>query len=440
MATPTAHPDAPVNTLTVPAKPALITGANIATLGATVAAAAGPAGLIAGGALAAGVSAVAAHKGAKRRATGRLRQQAERQRAARAAGAPANPQRAAPRGRKSSPLASLGGRKNRGRSPSLAGGAAGPSSGKGRRAGSPLGRLLGKPGQSGRGRKTPGGGTGAGRPAGAKPSPRPRTSTTAAPGAKHSQPHTRPRARGAGLIPKIGATSRALRNALRQPTARQAAAAARNGKGKGSRLGLGLTALAAGAVGARNSYRRARRWVRRRVLGKPDPKKPTRATKPRRHVARKLTLSTRSATTTRTTPAATRPKPGPTLTNPSNTTKGTTMDGLRQHAAQMYAYASVFEPSGMLGPIDPGGDFHDMPESLGFVRAAVGSLMEKATAKWPLDPSIAQVMSQVVQLLDTAAEASRRIPAAIEDMHKKELDRLRRPRPGEDKWDVSANR
>lgn len=110
--------------------------------------------------------------------------------------------------------------------------------------------------------------------------------------------------------------------------------------------------------------------------------------------------------------------------------------GTREAAGRMWANTAVWEPKGMLDAVE---EFHDLPQSLAYVRATVGTLMEKSAGRLPLDSAIAKQIGQIVALLDTAAKMAPKVPEAIEAIHKAELDRLRRPRAGESKWDRAAN-
>ncbi len=110
--------------------------------------------------------------------------------------------------------------------------------------------------------------------------------------------------------------------------------------------------------------------------------------------------------------------------------------GTREAAGRMWANTAAWEPKGMLDAVE---EFHDLPQSLAYVRATVGTLMEKSAGRLPLDSAIAKQIGQIVALLDTAAKMAPKVPEAIEAIHKAELDRLRRPRNGESKWDRAAN-
>lgn len=247
-----------------------------------------------------------------------------------------------------------------------------------------------------------------------------------------------------------GRMAKAVRAGQQAGTARAAAAQARRAatanRGPVRRAvgGLGAAGLAAGAVAARNGWRLARRLVRHRILGHPQPARPTRPGTQRPTPAVKPTVSRGPAkpTTGPVAPAkpVPRPVPGPPvipLAAVSGTTKeNTTMGYTRELAGKMWAHADAWTPRGMLEPVE---EYHDLPYTLGFVRAAIGALMEKSAKKFPVDQAIARQLGQIVGCLDTAAEMAKKIPEAVETIHGDELKRLRNPRQGERMWDLSAN-
>lgn len=225
-------------------------------------------------------------------------------------------------------------------------------------------------------------------------------------------------------------------------------AAGRAGSGRGG--GPAGPAAAGKAGGPKGAYRKLRGWTRRNILGH-RPAASAGSRKPCITVPKATVL--RPTQTPKTQPPTAAPqvtKPGTPVPVPATairTTKGPSMSasssntgGLLAHARQMFAYTATYEPRGMRGPVEPGGDLHDLSESLGWIRAAVGQMSEKASAKWPMDPAVSQALSRIVQNLDAAAVCAREVKPAVEAMHKNELERLRQPRPGEDKWDVEANR
>lgn len=115
---------------------------------------------------------------------------------------------------------------------------------------------------------------------------------------------------------------------------------------------------------------------------------------------------------------------------------GDSPSGARELAGRMWANVDAWSPRGMEMAVQ---EYHDLPYTIGFMRATIGALMEKSMKEFPLDPVIAQQLGTIVEMIDTATTMSRRIPEAVEEIHKKELDRLRNPRQGESMWDLSAN-
>lgn len=221
-------------------------------------------------------------------------------------------------------------------------------------------------------------------------------------------------------------------------TARQAY---KDNRERGTAVALG----AATRAGIRRVWRSLGRWFRRWILGR----KPKKKTKPKK---KPEDLKTVSSTVDRGTPggltapvAATEPqaapgepiRPGAEEPSKENTmSSADTPSGIREAAGRMWANADAWTPRGMLVVVE---EYHDLPKTLEYFRATVGALMDKSMKKFPVDPAIAQQIGKVVECLDTAAAMARKVPEAVETIHKHELDRLRRPRVGEEMWDRSMN-
>lgn len=401
--------DTPTTTLTVPAKPAAITAANIATLAGTAAAVAGPVGwAVAGAAAAVPAVGYAAKKAAAKRNANR--RQSATTSVQRTVSGPKVPRL--------------------GRAGSVAGSSAhrtGAGSGRHRASGLLRG-LLGDRSRS----------------PGVK---RAGASSAASPGGRRANQA------GAGR-------GRNVRSALGRAASAPLRGLARFGRGLASRPGKKATigaayrrnrkhgvAMALGAAtrtGARLVWRSAGAWFRRFVLRR----KPKKKTKTKRAAAKTVTPTVdrgiSSPHSKPNNPASPQAAPGPPIIPGDNTAaaKEETMSttdtpsGTREMAARMWANVEMWQPRGMLPVVE---EYHDLPKTLEYMRATVGAVMDKSMKRFPVDQAIAQQIGKIVECLDTAAAMSRKIPEAVETIHKKDLDRLRNPRQGEQMWDLSAN-
>lgn len=420
----------PATTLTVPAKPAIVTGANVATLAGTAAAAAGPVGW----AVAAGVAAVAGGGYAVRRAFVR-RDTSSDGHLGRGGGA----------GRSASGQRSLGGARSSGagragRSAGAAaggrrrGGAASTAGGAGRHAAGRAGTGRGGAGSSTAGRR--GSGLGALNPMRALASRRaagrgPAGSTAAGRSRAASGPLGRAGrsvgalGRGAGRL--ASAPARAAWRAAKQHRANRRANHATGGQ---SSPGV---------------WQRMRRFVRGNVLGhKPPTAKP--ANPKTTPTDRRHTGGTVRRPTQPTDPSGRRaPAPRPTTRTSERTpTMGDTQTaGGPQptspffHAArQVHATAAKFEPRGMM---EVRGETYEMPHSLDEIAAAL-RVRAQACTKQPLHPQLAHAIAQVAACVDSAAQAARQLGPAFDALHPTEVARILKPRPNEQAWDVANNR
>jgi hypothetical protein len=134
-------------------------------------------------------------------------------------------------------------------------------------------------------------------------------------------------------------------------------------------------------------------------------------------------------------------RPSTAMTARTTTAAGASMSGhhFLASATEMARAASAYDPTGML---QVGQDFAGLQESLELVAQSMKISTDKADAKQPLDPRIIEMMRGIYQLQMKAAQLASELPAAFEQLHQVDLQRLRNPRKGaagERMWDVSTN-
>lgn len=215
---------------------------------------------------------------------------------------------------------------------------------------------------------------------------------------------------------------------------------------KNRKRGFATALGAAGRTGIRNGWRHAGKWFRRFVLRRKPKKKVKDTAKkaPKKTVAPIVDRGTPPQATSPTQNSNPQAAPGQPITPGDNTAaaKEDTMSsanvpsGAREIAARMWANVEAWQPRGMLAVVD---EYHDLPQTLEYVRATVGVLMDRSMKRFPVDPAIAQQIGKIVEMLATASVMSRKIPEAVEEIHKKQLQDLRNPGVGQEMWDLSAN-
>ncbi|MEV5211299.1 hypothetical protein AB0K35_27885 [Micromonospora sp. NPDC053740] len=428
---------APTTTLTVPAKPAAITAANLATLAGTAAVVAGPVGWAVAGAAAAVPVAVAAKKAAGRRKENRQRRTTTTTTAQRTASSP--------------------------RVPRLGGSGGGAGSGRHRAAGALRGLASRATGRN----ANAGGAPRGGRPSGGGSTGKQGIlrklgigSSTATPGSRKTNPKAKAGGGGQGGGRRGGSASRSR---LARAAAAPMRSLGRFGRGLATRPGKKATtgsayqrnrkrgfATALGAAtraATRNGWRAAGAWFRRFVLRRKPKKKVKNAAKktaPKKTVAPTVDRGTPTQTAKPNQNSNPTAAPGRPIIPGDNTaaakedtmSSADTPSGAREMAARMWANVESWQPRGMLVVVE---EYHDLPQTLEYMRATIGVLMDRSMKRFPVDPEIAQQIGKIVEVLDTAAAMSRKIPEAVETIHEKQLRRLRNPGVGEEMWDMSAN-
>lgn len=392
-ATPTTTPEAPPaakatgqakvkpatkTTLTVPAKPAAVTAANVATIAGTAVAAAGPAGwaVAAAGAGAVGAGVIARRILRRRRGT------------------------SSSASRWSTPRL---GRFRPFRSGSTGGGSTGRRTGASPTAN---GGRAGRPSPTASGGRV------------GKPSPHPRPpGTSRTPGSTPAR--NRPTG-SRGQAPKSFAGR----------VARRAGAAVARGTGRAARAG--------GRVLRKRLWPWMRRIVRRKILHQPDPApatakaKPQPATPPRRQTR----ATVRRPVNQQARPSNTRTEGNSSMADARNGLPVPAPDGPVYAAARnVLAAASEHTPKGML---EVRNFAWASPYSIKAFADAY-RLLAEASRNQPVESEWGQAVMAIATLLDSAAEAARKLGPGFDDLHFDLVRRLLNPRPGEAMWDTVNN-
>lgn len=430
---------APTTTLTVPAKPAAITAANLATLAGTAAVVAGPVGWAIAGAAAAVPAAVAAKKAAGRRKEKRQQRTTTTTTAQRTAGGPRMPRLGGSGG---GGMGGSGRHRAAGALRGLASRATGrtASAGGAPRNGRPTGGgLAGKKGILGR----LGLGSSAATPGSRKANSKSNAGGKGQGGGRRSGSSGRSNLARAATAPmrSLGRFGRGL--ATRPGKKATTGSAYQKNRKRGLATALGAAARAAG----RNGWRAAGAWFRRFVLRRKPKKKvknTAKKTAPKKTVAPVVDRGTPSQNTNPNQNSNPTAAPGRPIIPGDNTaaakedtmTSADTPSGTREMAARMWANVESWQPRGMLAVVD---EYHDLPQALEYMRATIGVLMDRSMKRFPVDPEIAQQIGKIVEVMATASAMSRKIPEAVEEIHKKQLRDLRNPGVGQEMWDQSAN-
>ena len=170
------------------------------------------------------------------------------------------------------------------------------------------------------------------------------------------------------------------------------------------------------------------------VLGREAPKITVTATDLRR--------PTRFIATTVNRPAITAgPITTPTTHDPIDITGGTTMSnfaqGLRDHAEGLIAMTQQYQPESMT---EYGQALQALPGVLAAVAEAVAAFPASPDRELPVDPAVADAVQEISAALHGISRQAEDIHGVFRAVHETELARLETPRPGEELWDIRANR
>lgn len=106
-------------------------------------------------------------------------------------------------------------------------------------------------------------------------------------------------------------------------------------------------------------------------------------------------------------------------------------------AAEMLGAAMVYAPEGMM---QVGADFAKLPEALDNCAEAMKKMAQRAHDEDPIHPAIIDQMNSVYSAVKQAADLARELGPQFRTLHKTDVERVERPRRGEQRWDVSSNR
>lgn len=187
----------------------------------------------------------------------------------------------------------------------------------------------------------------------------------------------------------------------------------------------------------RNGYRKLRRWTKRRVLGQPDPQpeKKTAVTKAQPEARRTGDKVRRPDGTITTKDSGA--EGDPTMAGNGNQHKAPQPVGpVYQAARRVHATAVEYTVKGTMELRTEAWEF---PYTIGELAAAIRARVQHCTRE-AVDPAYAQALAQIASTVDAAAQAAANLGPAFDALHKREIDRILRPRANEDKWDTTANR
>jgi hypothetical protein len=108
-----------------------------------------------------------------------------------------------------------------------------------------------------------------------------------------------------------------------------------------------------------------------------------------------------------------------------------------QGSAEMLGAATVYSPEGMM---QVGNDLAQLPVALRNVAEAMRIMTERSHAEDPIDPAIIDVMGEVFQMLQSAAQHAEEVGPLFRNKHNVDIHRLENPRTNEHRWDVASNR
>lgn len=146
------------------------------------------------------------------------------------------------------------------------------------------------------------------------------------------------------------------------------------------------------------------------------------------------------------TPTDVHPDVADTTDDPGHTTdstqKGNAMpnpvlgQALLARAQEMKGLAATYEPDAML---TWGADMQLWAQALQEI-AEVAAALARGADKLPIHPAVRAATSAVVAVQVAAAKAQDQVVDNFEKIHKVQLDNVRNPAPGAEKWDVRVNR
>ncbi|WP_331727270.1 hypothetical protein OG871_39910 (plasmid) [Kitasatospora sp. NBC_00374] len=83
-------------------------------------------------------------------------------------------------------------------------------------------------------------------------------------------------------------------------------------------------------------------------------------------------------------------------------------------------------------------EYRGLPGAIRHAMGAVMALAENSATQYPMDPAMAEKVSEVAQILESTAAYADDLEPAFRQAHKDDLLRHEEPRPGEDMWNVGG--
>lgn len=82
----------------------------------------------------------------------------------------------------------------------------------------------------------------------------------------------------------------------------------------------------------------------------------------------------------------------------------------------------------------------ELPEFFGTLAGSIGAMADRFREELPLHQQIPEHIQEMAGVLAGLRDKAQELSALFENLHKDDLNRLDEPRPGEQMWDVGANR
>jgi hypothetical protein len=105
-------------------------------------------------------------------------------------------------------------------------------------------------------------------------------------------------------------------------------------------------------------------------------------------------------------------------------------------AQEMLALTASYDPEGML---TWGADMKLWGEALGVI-AQVAQALSQGADELPVHPAVRSAMASVIAVQTSTARAQEQVVDSFERVHQVQLDNLRNPQQGAEKWDVRVNK
>ncbi|MEV7123811.1 hypothetical protein [Kitasatospora griseola] len=117
------------------------------------------------------------------------------------------------------------------------------------------------------------------------------------------------------------------------------------------------------------------------------------------------------------------------------TSKGEHVSVFAQSAEEVAELYRGYEPPLMASVA---AEYRGLPGAIRHVGAAVLALAENSATQYPMDPKMAEKVSEVAQILENTAAFADEIEPVFRQAHAEDLLRHEKPRPGEAMWNVGG--